>query len=68
MLVLGRRIGESIVLSNGVRVLVTEVRGGSVRLGVIAPKDVVILREELRKENARCNDSRSHASEKGPRS
>lgn len=49
MLVLLRKVSERIVLSNGVTITVVEVRAGkrAVRLGIDAPSDVKILREEL---------------------
>jgi carbon storage regulator len=47
MLVLTRRINESIVINNDVSVLVVEVRGDRVRLGIEAPKDVTVHRKEV---------------------
>jgi carbon storage regulator CsrA len=48
MLVLSRRLGEKIVLpSLGVTVQVLALRRGAVRLGIEAPPDVAVLREEL---------------------
>jgi carbon storage regulator CsrA len=48
MLVLSRRLNEKIVLpSLGVTVQVLAVRGGAVRLGIQAPPDIAVLREEL---------------------
>jgi carbon storage regulator len=47
MLVLGRKRGESIVIGERVHITVLEIAGGQVRLGIDAPRDVVILREEL---------------------
>jgi carbon storage regulator CsrA len=48
VLVLTRRLDQSFVLPGlGVTVRVLEVRGQSVRLGIVAPADVVILRKEL---------------------
>lgn len=46
MLLLTRRIGESLYIGNA-RVTVTGVHGGVVRLGIEAPQEVRILREEL---------------------
>lgn len=53
MLVLSRKVGEAIVIASEVRVVVAEVRGASVRLGVQAPRDVAVDREEvyLRKQS-----------------
>lgn len=48
MLVLSRRVGEKIILNNGqVSITVVRINGGKVRLGVTAPADVPIDREEV---------------------
>lgn len=47
MLVLSRKKGEEIKIGSGIRVVVVAVLGGKVRLGVIAPKDVVVDRHEI---------------------
>jgi len=47
MLVLTRRINESIVINDNVSVLVVEVRGDRVRLGIEAPKNVSVHRKEV---------------------
>lgn len=47
MLILTRRIGESLVIGDDVVVTVLGVRGHQVRLGVDAPKDVSVHREEI---------------------
>ena len=47
MLVLTRKPGQRILFSNGVVITVCQTKTGSVRLGIEAPKDVKILREEL---------------------
>ncbi len=47
MLVLTRRPGESIAIGDGIRVTVVEVSGDRVKVGIEAPQDVVILRQEL---------------------
>ena len=51
MLVLSRMEGETIVIDGGtVRVMVVEIRGNKVRLGVAAPPCVTIHREEVQKK------------------
>ena len=50
MLVLSRKTGESIVVANSIRVTVVQVSGGSVRIGIDAPREVSILRAELHRE------------------
>ncbi len=47
MLVLTRKVGESIVIAGDIVVTVLELRGGQVRLGVEAPKEVSIHRSEV---------------------
>jgi carbon storage regulator len=47
MLVLTRKENESIVIGGQIRVTVLCVRGGQIRLGIEAPKDVPICRSEL---------------------
>jgi len=52
MLVLSRKVGESIVINDTIRVTVLAVRANQVRLGFAAPGDVAIYREELLLEAA----------------
>lgn len=47
MLVLSRRKDESIIIGANVKVMVTEVRGDRVFLGINAPSDVPVCREEI---------------------
>ena len=47
MLVLTRKINESIVINDDVSILVVEVRGDRVRLGINAPKEVAVHRKEV---------------------
>jgi carbon storage regulator len=47
MLLLKRRVGESIVIGGSIRVSVVEVRGGSVRLAIDAPPEFSVYRAEL---------------------
>jgi carbon storage regulator len=47
MLILTRRPAESLVIGENVTVTVLEIQGGRVRLGVNAPRDIVVNREEL---------------------
>jgi len=47
MLVLTRKIHQSIVIGDAVEVVVLEVRGEQVRLGIRAPKDVSVHRKEI---------------------
>jgi len=47
MLILTRRIGESLMIGDNVNVTVLGIRGNQVRIGVNAPKDVAVHREEI---------------------
>ena len=47
MLVLSRKIGERIIIGDGIEISVVEVRGGKVRIGVEAPATVRIHRSEV---------------------
>jgi len=55
MLILTRRIGESLVIGDEVGVKVLGVKGGQVRLGVEAPRDVAIHREEIMRRRLQPN-------------
>lgn len=47
MLVLTRRTQQSIVIGDGIVVTVLDIRGDQIRLGIRAPRDVPVYREEL---------------------
>ena len=47
MLVLARRLKESIVIDGGIEIELLEIRGGMIRLGITAPKEIKVLRKEL---------------------
>ena len=47
MLVLTRKVGEAIMVSEDIRITVLEVRGEKVRLGIAAPEDVIVDRQEV---------------------
>ena len=47
MLVLTRKVGESIAIGDQIKIRVVEVKGNSVRIGIEAPADFRIYREEI---------------------
>ena len=47
MLILTRRVGETLVIGDDVTVTVLGIKGNQVRIGVNAPKDVSVHREEI---------------------
>lgn len=47
MLVLSRKPGESIVIGDGIKLTVLDVQGSKVRIGVDAPRDVPVHRQEI---------------------
>jgi carbon storage regulator len=55
MLILTRRRGETIRIGNDIEITVVEVKASQVRIGIKAPKDVIVDREEIaiRRENER---------------
>jgi len=53
MLVLSRRTGEEVVIGGNIRIVVTEVCGQRVRLGITAPKDIRVDRAEVDERRAK---------------
>jgi carbon storage regulator len=47
MLILTRRVGETVMIGNDITVTVLGVKGNQVRVGVNAPKEVAVHREEI---------------------
>jgi carbon storage regulator len=47
MLILTRRSGEAVIVGDNVRIAVLDIRGNQVRLGVEAPREVTVHREEV---------------------
>ena len=55
MLVLSRKTGQKLIINDNIEVIVIETRGEFVRLGIKAPKDVSIYREEIYEEIKQAN-------------
>lgn len=50
MLVLTRKIDQSIMIGDGIRIVVVDVRGDQVKIGIDAPRDIAVHREEVYQE------------------
>ena len=65
MLVLSRKKNESIVINNDITIVVVEIRGDKVRLGIEAPKEVPVHRREvydaIRRNDAAAAQARASA-------
>lgn len=59
MLVLSRKKNESIVIDDRIKIVVVEIRGDKVRLGVEAPKEVPVHRQEVYEAIKRASASPS---------
>ena len=55
MLILTRKIGESIWINDEIEIIITEVKGDQVKIGINAPRTMEILRGELRTEVSHAN-------------
>ena len=51
MLVLSRKVGDRIVIDENIEVTVVRIRGNRVRLGVTAPRDILVTRPRLQKRS-----------------
>ncbi len=62
MLVLARRLNESIMIGDDIEIVVIDIKGDQVKLGIRAPKRVAVHRkeiyEEIKSENIAAGDSR----------
>jgi carbon storage regulator len=61
MLTISRRQGERILIGDGIVVEVVEVSGGTVRIGITAPKEQRIYREELWEQIKQENEAAARA-------
>lgn len=47
MLVLSRKVGESVIIQNNIKITILEISGNQVKIGFEAPEDVLIYRQEI---------------------
>jgi carbon storage regulator len=59
MLILTRRVGETLMIGDSVSVTVLGVKGNQVRIGINAPKDVAVHREEIYQRIKREHETES---------
>ena len=62
MLVLARKVGEKIILNDDIEIIVLDSNQNTVRIGVNAPKNVTVYREELYREIQATNKTSNNAS------
>lgn len=60
MLVLTRKIGQKIIIDDSIEISVIEVRGDAVKIGINAPKNVSVYRQELY-EDIKASNKSAHA-------
>ena len=69
MLVLDRKIDESIYIGDDIEILITDIRGEKVRLGINAPKSIPVHRKEVYdaiiRERQSCGVGNTHIGENG---
>lgn len=56
MLVLSRKIDESIVINNNITITILKISGRTVRIGIEAPLEIPVLRSEIKKEDKEPNE------------
>ena len=66
MLVLSRKVGESIFINESIRVTVLQASNGRIRLGIDAPPEVKVLREELTMSSFYSSSSKNGEAEALP--
>lgn len=69
MLVFSRKKNESIVINNNITVVVVEIRGDKVRLGIESPKEVPVHRQELHEailKNRQAEEAKRKQAEQQP--
>lgn len=65
MLILARRLGETIVINGDIVVTVVDIRGDRIRLGIAAPAEIPVDREEVHRRRHEFVDEPAAASDAG---
>jgi carbon storage regulator len=60
MLVLTRRVGETVVIDGDIRVTVVAIQGDKIRLGFVAPESVTVDREEIHQRRGSLTEAVPH--------
>lgn len=47
MLILSRKLGQAIMINDEIELVITEISGDKVKVGIVAPQDIKVLRKEL---------------------
>ncbi|MCD6046142.1 MAG: carbon storage regulator CsrA [Gammaproteobacteria bacterium] len=66
MLILSRRVGETIIIGDNVTVTVIGIQGNQIRIGVNAPSDISVHREEIYRKIEAEKASLAHSGEETP--
>ncbi|MCW3488760.1 carbon storage regulator CsrA [Dethiobacter alkaliphilus] len=66
MLVLTRKAGENLIIGNNILIKVLEVKGDTVKIGIEAPKEVAIHREEVHEAIKQANRAAALGAKKMP--
>jgi len=61
MLVLTRKSGQKLIIANDIEIVILEIRGDAVKIGIEAPKHITIYREEIYEEIKKSNQKASSA-------
>ncbi|EKE03477.1 MAG: Carbon storage regulator-like protein [uncultured bacterium] len=60
MLVLTRKTGQKLIINDNIEIVILETRGDAVKIGIKAPKEVAIYREEIYEEIKKANKQASN--------
>jgi carbon storage regulator len=66
MLVLSRKVGEAIIISDNIRLTVVDIRGDKVRLGIAAPPEVIVDRLEVHEKRKQSQEEARPGADQAP--